>query len=68
MANTVCTSFIHSLFKITEPALVISFYDGNVFGNAGIDPSLLNMAFLEVGERVATALKALGLVVALVAR
>jgi hypothetical protein len=68
MANTVCTSFIQSLFKITEPAVVISFYDGNVFPNAGIDPSLLNMAFSEVGERVATAQKALGLVVELAAR
>jgi hypothetical protein len=39
--------------------VVIIFYDGNVFGNAGIDPSLLDGVFLVVGERVATALKAL---------
>jgi hypothetical protein len=44
------------------------FYDGNVFSNAGIDHSLINMAFLVVGEKMVTALKALGPEAALAAR
>ncbi len=60
--------FIHTAYLKNRTSSVNIFYAGNVFSNAGIDPSLIDMAFLAVGEKMVTALKALGPEAALAAR